>query len=345
MKEQFEFLHTPNTIFHMTFDHLNQGNYDTGFQTVQIHGKDHHQLTRDITLTMQTFREGNLVNILFSKGEPMHVQLDDEITPYYSDYIECRYVLEGHLALEFDGELEYFNENEICFITSSACHRESISNSEGVFINIFISRSFFNEKFLNSVSLTPLQKFLRTNLLQKGQQEKCLKFVPTPSDIDTVKEYVFQIFKEVRFQKTGYLDVSRVYIIRLIDILAEKYQRDISTSKSSQYYDSLFASVSEFMKDNLQTMTMERLIDEFHFQSNFFNKLIKKYTGLTYSAYLVSLRVERTKQLLDTTDLNVDEIIWLVGYYNKGYFYHKFKDITGVSPAKYRKSIKKDMYH
>ena len=81
---------------------------------------------------------------------------------------------------------------------------------------------------------------------------------------------------------------------------------------------------------------MSDLVENFHYQPNFINNLIKKYIGLTYSDYLVSLRVEHDKVMLETTDLPIYEIIWLVGYHNKGYFYKRFTEITGVSPARFR---------
>lgn len=328
-----------NRVLHMTFEHLNQGNYDIGFQTVTVDGMDYHQLTREITLSMQTFREGRLINMLFSNGQPLRVQLDDEeIIPYFADYIEWRYVLSGHLSLEIEGELAHFQENEICFINSSALHREDIHHSECVIINIFMNRAFFNERFITSISLTPLQKFLRTNILHRGHKERYLKFSPVPADTAEIKKYIFQIFNEVRFEKPGYLDISRGYITRLMDTLASGYQYNFSRYDASRYHDTLFASVSDYMKQNLRTVTMDQLIETFHFQSNYFNNLIKRYTGLTYSNYLISLRVERAKELLENTDMTIDEIIWLVGYYNKTFFYRRFTEITGVSPAHYRKA-------
>ncbi|SCH54137.1 Bacillibactin transport regulator [uncultured Clostridium sp.] len=90
------------------------------------------------------------------------------------------------------------------------------------------------------------------------------------------------------------------------------------------------------MKNNLSSVHMHALTENFHFQPNYFNNLIKKQTGKTYSEYLVFLRVERAKLLLESSNLNVEEIMWLIGYRNKGFFYKKFAETTGLSPSKYR---------
>lgn len=332
-----------SSILHISFEHLNQTDFNTGYIVAIKHGQHYHQVTNDITVSLQTFHGGALINTLYVGDQPLHVQLEDEITPYYSDYIEWRYILTGQLVMEFEGEHAIFKEHEICFINSSAYHRESIEYSECVSINIGINRDFFNERFINSIALTPLQKFLRTNILHRGHVEKYLKFTPISSDETEIKNCVFTIFNEARFQRPGYLDINRGYVIRLMDILSTGYRFNFSKDDSSKYYDSLFTSVSEYMQRNMGTVSMDDLIDNFHFQSNYFNNLIKRYTGLTYSNYLIKLRMEHAEELLKTTDLSIEEIMWMIGYQNKSFFYRCFAKSTGTSPARYRKAaVKQD---
>ena len=322
----------------MSFDHLNQGNFDIGFTTTKREGHDYHQVTRDITLSIQRFHEGHLINLFYTGGQPVRVELTDKIVPYYSDYIEWRYILEGHLEINFEGTVASFEEDEICFMNSAALHEELPDSSECVVINMNINRVFFNERFLEHITLTPLQKFLRTNLLHLGHVEKYLKFTPVSSDMELIRGYIFSIMNEVRFQQVGYLDISRGYLIRIMDTLSTGFQYNFRGEDSSIYYETLFESVSEYMKDHLSTVTMDSLIETFHYQTAFFNRLIKRYTGLTYSNYLISLRIEKAKELLLTTDLSIEEIIWLVGYHNRGFFYRRFSEAVGMNPAAYRKT-------
>ena len=93
------------------------------------------------------------------------------------------------------------------------------------------------------------------------------------------------------------------------------------------------------MDDHLANVSMEDLASEFHFHPNYFNNLIKKNAGLTYSAYLIQLRMNKAKKLLETTDFSIDEIAWLVGYHNKGFFYKCFTNDVGMSPKQYRKKL------
>ena len=51
---------------------------------------------------------------------------------------------------------------------------------------------------------------------------------------------------------------------------------------------------------------------------------------------MIFLRIERAKQLLYSTELSIEEVMWLIGYNNKGFFYRKFQELVGMSPKAYR---------
>ena len=326
----------------ISYEQLSQSLLDVGYRSVFIDGVDYHEVTRDISVAVHSIKDRKLTNTLYINGSPIKVCLeDDDIAPYYSNYIECRYVVTGDFAMEIDGEIAHFSENELCFISSSALHREYLKESDCVLIDFSISNTFFTERFLSSLAITPLQKLLRTNLLQTGQKEKYLRLRPDEADADSVKDLIFTILNEGRQQKVGYQDICRGYIIRLIDMLSSSH-RHFSESESRRYKATLFESVSSYMEENLASITLERLAAAFHYQPNFINGLIKSFTGLTYSAFLISLRIEHAKLLLETSDLSVENIIWLAGYHNRGFFYRKFTEITGMSPAEYRKKAGKD---
>lgn len=323
----------------MSYDHMNQLGLDLGFCSEIHNGKDYHKVTRPIVLSCQKFQKGTLINQMFSNGKDFRIRLADRsIIPYYSDYIEIRYVIRGYLELEIEGETASFQENEICFINSSAYHCESIQNSDCTILNISIDRNFFNEGFLTRISLSPLQKFLRSNILHLGHTEKYLHFSPISTDTVEIQNDLFSIFNEVRLQKPGYLEISRGYIIRLMDNLATGYKYNFQTNEKIVYYDTLFQSVSDYMRQHMNSISKQDLSDQFHFQANFFNHLIRKYTGKTYSQYLISLRIERAKELLETTDFSINEIIWIVGYQNKGFFYRQFESATGMKPLAFRRA-------
>lgn len=99
----------------------------------------------------------------------------------------------------------------------------------------------------------------------------------------------------------------------------------------------IFEEICNFIHKNYSTVTIQQLVETFHFQEDYFNRLFKKKTGMTYSAYVQDVRLTRAEKMLCSTNKSVSEIAELIGYHNKGYFYKIFQEKYGVTPQKYRK--------
>ncbi|HEY9054376.1 MAG TPA: helix-turn-helix transcriptional regulator, partial [Rectinemataceae bacterium] len=69
---------------------------------------------------------------------------------------------------------------------------------------------------------------------------------------------------------------------------------------------------------------------------SYFLSLFKQETGQTFVDYLTSLRVEKAKALLASTEKSVMEIADEVGFSNPNYFSSIFKKATGMTAKEYR---------
>ena len=66
--------------------------------------------------------------------------------------------------------------------------------------------------------------------------------------------------------------------------------------------------------------------------------LIKAETGLPPARYLKQLRIQKAKQLLETTFLSIKEVMAQIGYNDLSHFVRDFKMACGMSPRQYRAS-------
>jgi len=72
--------------------------------------------------------------------------------------------------------------------------------------------------------------------------------------------------------------------------------------------------------------------------SSYFSKLFKRDTGESFSTYLNKLKVNKAKDILDSTDDPIINISLHLGFEDCGYFIKVFKKIIGTTPAQYRLS-------
>ena len=85
-------------------------------------------------------------------------------------------------------------------------------------------------------------------------------------------------------------------------------------------------------------LTLKEVADYVELNEKYFTSKFSKETGETFISYLTSLRIEKAKDLLKTTNFKIYEIAEMVGYRNVENFNRVFKKNTGTSPAQYRKT-------
>lgn len=86
-----------------------------------------------------------------------------------------------------------------------------------------------------------------------------------------------------------------------------------------------------------QNITVEQVASHVDKSKNYFSYLFKKETGIVFIEYLNKIRIEKAKELLQTTSNKTYEIAEQVGYNDYKYFSIVFKKLEGVSPAQFRK--------
>ena len=74
----------------------------------------------------------------------------------------------------------------------------------------------------------------------------------------------------------------------------------------------------------------------------FHEYFLNQYTasGIIARDYLIYLRIEYAKELLGQENISVADLCRKVGYGNVSHFIKLFREVTGVTPAKYRKKVK-----
>lgn len=86
-------------------------------------------------------------------------------------------------------------------------------------------------------------------------------------------------------------------------------------------------------------LSIAKLCDHLHISPGYFSGLFKREMKMTFGAYLLQLRMEKTKELLRTTSLKQFEIADRVGFSDPSYLGMCFKKYTGMTPKEYRSGL------
>lgn len=97
------------------------------------------------------------------------------------------------------------------------------------------------------------------------------------------------------------------------------------------------AAAKQYIADHFhESLQLSEVAKRLYLSTAYFSRLFKEKTGMTFSDYLASCRIDRARQLLATTDLSIAEVSAAIGYQEANSFSRLFKARTGQSPSDYR---------
>ncbi|HEY9061813.1 MAG TPA: response regulator transcription factor [Pseudobacteroides sp.] len=83
-------------------------------------------------------------------------------------------------------------------------------------------------------------------------------------------------------------------------------------------------------------ISLKCLAHDFNINANYLGRLFKEELGVYFTDYLNTIRVEKAKELLLSTNKSTREISIEIGYSDPNYFYSLFKKYTGISPSEFK---------
>ena len=107
--------------------------------------------------------------------------------------------------------------------------------------------------------------------------------------------------------------------------------KDVIPRIKKSGFDGFIISIS-----NPADVVATYLCKHLNLNKSYFCSSFKTATGHTFCHFLNHFRVEKSKQLLLETDLNILDIAIAVGFNNQNYYSTTFKKFTGKTPSQYR---------
>jgi AraC-type DNA-binding domain-containing proteins len=172
------------------------------------------------------------------------------------------------------------------------------------------------------------------NLFNEGffQQNKPVVYVGFQESLLKIFLEVIQLVKD---EKTGHQQVCAANTILALSKILSVIRNQEFAGKS---IERTIRKACMYFRENLNTnVNIEQLADELNVGYSYFRQMFRKYTGISPTQYHLSLRIQRAKDLLVSTDQSFKEIAIDLGFESYFYFSRIFKDKTGKSPMEFRK--------
>ena len=120
------------------------------------------------------------------------------------------------------------------------------------------------------------------------------------------------------------------YMICGKELAATDSMKDI-VHRAAAYVDSHYA----------EELTLTSLAERYHVESTYFSRMFRQETGKNLILYITDKRIEKAREYIEKTDMNLTEAAFLVGYDDYTYFSRVFKKYENMTVKEYKNKIKK----
>lgn len=111
--------------------------------------------------------------------------------------------------------------------------------------------------------------------------------------------------------------------------------------KSNELKSGILDYVRKHYVEN--SLGLESVAEKFDVSPNYLSRFFKQETGCSFIQYVTMLRMDKAKELLINSDMQIKEIVSEIGYIDSANFVRKFKSYEGITPGQYRERMQRNM--
>lgn len=139
---------------------------------------------------------------------------------------------------------------------------------------------------------------------------------------------------ETIFSADDILGIKAAFVSEITEIMECMHEED------TQYTPVVRQIIAEVQDHYKEDMNLKTLAYKYHMNASYLGQIFQKEIGCSFAQYLSNTKNGIAKDLILNTNMKINDIAKQVGYPDTSYFYRKFKQCYGVSPASLREMKK-----
>ena len=268
---------------------------------------------------MSSFKFDPAENFYFHHGISKRVAETGTSWPHYHSLYEIYFLEEGNCTYIIDDKFYNVQAGDIVIIPDGVIHHTKYDDIKHSRILINCAENYIPESLRKSEAT---ENFLYRN----------------PFVADEVRKILGRIEKELKIDDMFSDEVIICHTHSLFYLLLRNAESCLAVDDGNRVIEQAVAYIKENFASDI---TLSSLAKKFSVSPEHFSRMFKKETGLGFSKYLNSLRLQYAGQLLRSTEgLNITRVAEICGFDDSNYFSKKFKEIYGISPKKMQKKEK-----
>lgn len=251
-----------------------------------------------------------------------------EMASHWHTSIEIIRVLKGTLNIKLSGNEYIVKHGDIVIVNCETVH--SATPSEDCVYQCIV----MNMEIL-STKEAGCRYFIESIL---NQEYTIDEFIPYSDD--DFHHTADSLFHAMGNMSSGYKFSVIGTLYQLLGIIVNNHLYHSARGENDSLYDKnipKLKKVLSYIRGNYdKQITLEDMAHHVGMSHKYFCSFFKKMTNKTPIEYLKAYRIEKASRKLLNSDMSVTDIAFSSGFNDLSYFIKTFKEIKGMTPAKFR---------
>lgn len=272
----------------------------------------------------QEFKDDSLVAI-----KKICDRKDEEIHDH--DFVEIVYIIEGTGRHYINDEEFVIKAGNLLFV-NYGCTHAFLVDDQLVAYNLMIRVDYFIKNMIKDNNLFYMLALTSFEKIQHELNDKSPLVFFDYSERDEIFNLFRNIETELSQEKLGKSSILDSYI----NIILCKVFRKIFMQNTRQELlipQGIIDYISEHFNEKL---SLSELSQKCFYSPAYFSRLFKKTFNMSFTDYIMDIRLKRCCELLKESDYTIEKIMEECGFFDKNTFYERFKNKYGCTPSEYR---------
>ncbi|MBE7021613.1 MAG: helix-turn-helix domain-containing protein [Ruminococcaceae bacterium] len=259
------------------------------------------------------------------------------MNPNRHDHYEMVYIKKGTATFVIDGVDLNMVPNSVVIIKPEKTHKFIVRSEACEFIVLYFKLKTQQEQG-NHDSLKDFVEYMEDDSSGAYLYLKLGK----KNDIVNVMNRILR--ERVKYQVWGDF-LSGLLTIELFVLLSRALRQEWEQSAKNRNLKlhELLHIAKEYIDNNyVKDLTLSQVAKYIYLSDSYFAHSFKDKFGISPKSYILKVRIEEAKTLLESTDLKIADVALSVGFSSQQRFNDIFRKYTEMTPLRYRNMKKKE---
>lgn len=245
---------------------------------------------------------------------------------HYHNHYEIFYLLSGERYYFIHDRTYHIKKGDLVIINDNILHRTIDANNSGherILVN-------FRKSFLIDSPDIDLLSFMQlpSTVIRLDSEQQA-----------EVEKILYKMIYENTHCIQGYITYLKILLTELLLYINRLPRNEQSSNFDPSPLHSKFSEVVRYINCHyFENLSSDLVAKHFYMSRYYFCHKFKETTGFTFTQYVNTVRIKEAQRLLQSTNDNISEIAFKVGFDSPTHFSRTFKSITKLTPGQFRKS-------